>query len=272
MGILICVVIVISIIAAGLPNLQFHPGSLGMGLSRLEPNTPSNSFIGSFLFLLFRITIGICIILGPIILIFGLGTPGGRRIIIGLVCMVIILSLLIEYFPRERHPLQRFQDRQPLEGIYGDAQSALNEGKNPIPPNWLVFLSSFLLSAIILGVMLFLWHRFRRRAHPLDLVAREAKKALDTINAGGDLKEGVVRYYCEMVRVVSKEKGLKRQHAMTTREFEKYLESMGLPVTHIRRLTRLFEKVRYGTRNLSKDEDNEAVSCLWAIVQACEGS
>jgi hypothetical protein len=103
-------------------------------------------------------------------------------------------------------------------------------------------------------------------------VAREAKKALDTINAGGDLKEGVVRYYCEMVRVVSKEKGLKRQHAMTTREFEKYLESMGLPVTHIRRLTRLFEKVRYGTRNLSKDEDNEAVSCLWAIVQACEGS
>ena len=54
---------------------------------------------------------------------------------------------------------------------------------------------------------------------------------------------------------------------MTPREFEQYLANSGLADAHIRRLTRLFESVRYGAGPPSNAEEREAMACLNAIAQ-----
>jgi hypothetical protein len=55
---------------------------------------------------------------------------------------------------------------------------------------------------------------------------------------------------------------------MTPREFEQHLAEAGLGDDHIRRLTRLFESVRYGSNIPTKAEEEEALSCLNAIAEA----
>ena len=71
-----------------------------------------------------------------------------------------------------------------------------------------------------------------------------------------------------MNRVLQEQRGLERPKAMTPREFERYLLEMGLQDEHIRRLTRLFESVRYGTNAATPQDEREAVACLSAIVEA----
>ena len=119
---------------------------------------------------------------------------------------------------------------------------------------------------------MYLWRRLRNLSCPLELVAQEAQKTIDEIRSGADLKEGVIRCYYEMARVLSEERGIKRRQAMTTREFEKQLEEAGLTSGHVSRLTRLFEQVRYGSKHLGDREEREALDCLTAIVEASKES
>jgi hypothetical protein len=56
---------------------------------------------------------------------------------------------------------------------------------------------------------------------------------------------------------------------MTPAEFASRLQEAGLPGDAVRRLTRLFEGVRYGQRKVGPKDVNEAVACLTAILQYC---
>ncbi len=56
---------------------------------------------------------------------------------------------------------------------------------------------------------------------------------------------------------------------MTPAEFATRLENSGLPSDAVRRLTRLFEGVRYGLQKTGPTEINEAVACLTTILQYC---
>ena len=86
--------------------------------------------------------------------------------------------------------------------------------------------------------------------------------------AGGDLRDAVLRCYRDMSRVLGERQGLARAQSATPREFEAQLAAAGLRDEHIRRLTRLFERVRYGARRADAGEEREALACLTAIVQA----
>ena len=55
-------------------------------------------------------------------------------------------------------------------------------------------------------------------------------------------------------------------------ELLRELKAAGLPDTHVQRLTRLFEGVRYGARVANEREERQAVACLTAIVEACTSS
>ncbi len=101
-------------------------------------------------------------------------------------------------------------------------------------------------------------------------MTREAQKTLEELRAGADLREEVIRCYYEMSRILGERQGLRRHQAMTTREFERYLEREGVPGIYIKRLTQLFEMVRYGAKRLGEPEEREAVACLTAIVRASE--
>ena len=74
--------------------------------------------------------------------------------------------------------------------------------------------------------------------------------------------------YRQMTQILAQEKGVHRAKEMTPREFEQHLADAGLGDEHIRRLTRLFESVRYGSNTPTREEEGEAVSCLNAIAEA----
>jgi len=163
----------------------------------------------------------------------------------------------------------------------GLAESAAEEVL-PIPPftppdlpNWV----SYLISLVIISMLIAMawgfsrwWQRISNmRPSPKALVdlAAIAKSSLDDLTAGGDWEDVIVASYARMSEVISRKRGLNRGVAMTPAEFARRLERAGLPGRPVRRLTRLFESVRYGAKSSSQDEIDEAVSCLTDILRSC---
>lgn len=261
----------IILMAAGLPSLELRPG----GRLPLVMNQESESHDIAFLSPFFRIIINVILmilgILIPLSIIYHLGTSKGRWQLVTLLGIILVLLLLKDILPLNKFHLQI--PNLNIRGLIGDQGQLFSQDDMtiPKPPRWLVFGVSFGLSSLILAGSVLIWRRLRRQSTPLELVAQEAQKALDGLQAGVDLKEGVIRCYYEMSQALSERRGLKRENSMTPREFENYLGEMGLSRIHIRRLTRLFEKARYGAMSLGESEEREATSCLAAIVKVCEG-
>ena len=143
------------------------------------------------------------------------------------------------------------------------------------PPEWFIFAASLAVAILIIaplvGAAWFLWQRRRRREVGLERLAQEAQAALTAIQSGADLRNAVIRCYVEMARIVREQRGISRDSARTTTEFAADLEGAGLPGEDVRRLTRLFESVRYGAKPTGEDEEREAVAALTAIARACRG-
>jgi len=116
-----------------------------------------------------------------------------------------------------------------------------------------------------------LWHNRRRSEETLDLLAREARSAVEALRSGGDIRNVIIRCYFEMVQVLNRQRGITRKEGMTPREFERRLFELGLPVEPVTKLTRLFESVRYGAKDLGEVEERQALAYLEAIVQASGG-
>ena len=137
------------------------------------------------------------------------------------------------------------------------------------PPQWLVIVVTLAVVAAVLGVAWIWWQRLQQNIQhdPTELLAREAQQAAKTLEAGSDLKDTVLRCYRDMSRVLSDSQNIRRQKAMTPREFEQRLADIGLGDDHIRRLTRLFESIRYGGNTATEREKREAVDCLNAIAR-----
>jgi hypothetical protein len=142
------------------------------------------------------------------------------------------------------------------------------------PPQWLVIIVTLTITAAVLSIAWMWWQRRQQntRLDPAELLAREARQAAKTIEAGSDLKDTVLRCYRDMSRVLASSQNIRRQQAMTPREFEGQLAGIGLNDDHIRRLTRLFESVRYGGNTATEREKREAVDCLNAIARTYGGS
>jgi hypothetical protein len=92
---------------------------------------------------------------------------------------------------------------------------------------------------------------------------------LRDLSSGADWADAITNCYVRMSEAVSSKRGLYRQAAMTPAEFARRLERAGLPSDPVRRLTRLFESVRYGAHKPARTEIDEAVVCLNAILHHC---
>jgi hypothetical protein len=252
--ILVSVFIATILVAASISSLELRPGRLFF-MENSEKSEPVLSPLPWFPLFILKIILIIGCVLLPLTIIYILFSPHVRRQIVALLTLYLIILVL------SRIPWHKFR----LQGRF------LSQGEEsiPNPPGWLVFMVSLCLSALILRAAMGLWRRLHSRSDPLELMAQEARKTLDEIRSGANLEDVVIRCYFEMSRVLSRQCGLTRRRTMTTREFESYLEEAGLPSVHIRRLTRLFEKARYGAKNLGKLENSEAIACLAAIVKSC---
>jgi hypothetical protein len=138
-------------------------------------------------------------------------------------------------------------------------------------PEWLVWAIAAALALFLIAVGGTLFRRLRRPAPPtLEQISQQAQETLAEVRTGTvDLKDAVTRCYLQMSEALREQRNMKRPESMTPREFEHRLVEAGLPKGDVRRLTRLFEKVRYGAWVPGLVEEREAVSCLSAIVRAC---
>ena len=100
-------------------------------------------------------------------------------------------------------------------------------------------------------------------------IAGIARSSLREISSGRDSTDVIINCYFRMSDVVADKRNLNRSVAMTPNEFAGRLEQAGLPGDAVRRLTRLFEKVRYGGYRTDSKAVNEAVACLTTILHYC---
>lgn len=143
------------------------------------------------------------------------------------------------------------------------------------PPEWLALVSSFLLIALVILFIAFLWFRLRptgvnEEQSTLELLVDEAQETLQNLRSGGNLKDTVIRCYHDMCMILAEHQGVRRRRAMTPREFQDHLSKIGLANDHIERLTKLFETVRYGGQSSTQSTAREAELCLETIVESYE--
>jgi hypothetical protein len=156
-----------------------------------------------------------------------------------------------------------------------------NESLTPMPvfeppqvSSTFSYLLSFVFALLLLAVVWGLYGGWKKymllnTRKPLADIAQIARSSLDDLSAGRNSSDVIINCYLRMSDVVSSKRHLQREIAMTPLEFAEHLEQAGLPSDAVRRLTRLFEGVRYGDRKSPPKDVNEAVSCLQTILHYC---
>jgi hypothetical protein len=269
------VVVCMVLLAASLRQIEFSPG-YRLPVQPQEEETydgtglPVFSKYFEFLYLSFLI---LSVIFLPLAILYLIVSPEARnRMLRNLVLLawIALLFLLIRRQPRLFEPIELLSVDGEVEALQGEVATAEFVAQ---PPPWavtaLAILLALLLAAAVVGLAWIVWRRLRPAASPLEQLAGEAAGALRALQAGADLRDTVLRCYAEMSRAVSVERGLRREAAMTPREFERRLAEAGLPATPVQQLTRLFEAVRYGARAPGVEEERQAIACLTDILDAC---
>jgi len=168
-------------------------------------------------------------------------------------------------------------------GVEGDAPrpQTIGEAGGDIPPPIFTppqetpLLNYAVSLLIVLGVIFLTWKIYRawqvlnRRPGSLQDIARIARSSLRELSDGRETTDVIMNCYFRMSDAVSDRKNLQRGSSMTPSEFASRLEEAGLPGDAVRRLTRLFEGVRYGDQKAGPKDVNEAVACLTTILHYC---
>lgn len=266
------VTVALIVLSAGLSELEFLPGQpppLGEYEDIVNP-----LMIGEYPFLeaLFPI-VGALVLAG--LIIYGILSSGFRQAFLSSVSVGVLAALLIPtlalflwllfrlvvlvvtFLTGPGPPLELEPDLP-----FAEAPPALPASDTP---SWLGMTVLVAMIALLSGVLI--WRYLRDRKCPSATITQKAESALRDLRAGADLKDTVLRCYAEMSQILEQERGIKRQQAMTPREFGRYLEEAGWRDEHIEQLTHLFENVRYGGKTPDEREEREAEACLTSIVQ-----
>jgi hypothetical protein len=275
---LIGAIVVLLLLAIGINGVQLlsgRPFSLGAaappppGGNDLGPGSGDNVSVQ-----VFRVLLIATMVLLPLTIVMMLLTPSGRRQLLAYVIIfgaLVVALLLIR--SGERKPADDTTTTGPV--VQGTPLPTVappaTDVFTPTVPDWAVIAASLVVALLLCGlVAAVIWFAWRR-SHPpsaLQELAQEAQQAIDALQAGGELKDTVLRCYSEMSRVLREERGIQRQAAMTAREFERALRDHGIPDEPVQQLTRLFEQVRYGHEHLGAQAEQQAIASLSAIVAA----
>jgi hypothetical protein len=207
----------------------------------------------------------------PFALIYMVLSPQARREALRKLAPLLLI-LVIYLLMRSRPEAFQWVQELPFQEVVPEPEGPV-QVFSQTPPNWLLTMTNvglgLLFAAAIAATAWFLLRRRERRADTLEQLAQGAQDAIEALYAGADLKDTILRCYFEMSKVLSQERGITREEAMTPREFERHLEGVGLPPEPIQELTRLFERVRYGAKVPGEAEERQAIRSLTAVVEAC---
>ena len=216
--------------------------------------------------------VGVLVILAGLLL-----SPQGRKRLYQIFMRVVVTALAM-YFLIKNYP-------ETLQGLFnwkqlgGDPAAAANAPPMPefqpphVTPMFSYFIS-FLCALAWVAIMWALYQGWKRYTamnsnKPLAEIAHIARSSLRDLSTGRDTSEVIINCYLKMSDVVAEKRKLRREIAMTPQEFALRLERAGLPGDAVRRLTGLFEMVRYGDRKSAPKDVTEAVNCLNAILRSC---
>jgi len=264
-------ILTLVVLAASLQNLELKPAEAFFSNESQQPGLSSgfdeffdnlNTLSAQEVFLL----VGGLLVLFAIVLV--MLSPEARKRLIKTVLRIALTAWAILWAMEKFRPSGLFEVESQA-AIAEDAPQVIVTPPPytpPVIPSWAIYLTSLLVILAFAGVGFWLYRLLRPPRHQLRDIARAARTALKDISAGRDWDDSVIQCYARMSEAVSEKRGLQRQQTMTPSEFATRLEQAGLPSDPVRRLTRLFEKVRYGERKSSQEDVNEAVSCLRAIL------
>lgn len=111
-----------------------------------------------------------------------------------------------------------------------------------------------------------------KRSLSNEAIVRQVQETLESLQQGKDRRKTIIQCYLKMVETIQQEQNIKRSVSMTSSEFEEKLLAYDLPKEPIKRLTRIFEQVRYGSLQSTSSQLREAETSLEAIIQNCTRS
>jgi hypothetical protein len=274
------------VLAAGITHAKMLPGDpFPINWQQPPQNEGAPFGNGYWVLVLLRGIFILCGISVPIYIIINLFTPQGRRRLLkgliqlsALLLVLYLLSTWAESVSKKEVEQKPVEQNAPLEGnlppAEGQATEQIQEESHASP--WLdvgICLGLAFILAILITVLAWGIYKASQEGtrEAMTRLAEEAQDALDALQAGGNIRDTVIRCYIQMTRVLAKERNVHREEAMTPREFENILlTKLKLPEKPVHRLTSLFEDVRYGDYHPGKREELEAIDSLTAIAAACK--
>ncbi len=271
--------IVMLALAVGVSGVQLAPaGRFPIELFSVSTPLPGQTLEGGqFLLDLARIALMVMLILTPVYILYALVNRKRRRELITNLIVIGALMLLLSNVSQCTRNAREAEEIAPSMTMQEAPEELPGEMElppfDPNAPDWLVLISSAVLSvALVLTVSLvvaFGIARRRRKPAVLDQMAQQAEQAAADLEAGGEFRDIIIRCYREMSNVLQQERGIRRDAAMTPREFMDVLHQKGLPTEPVRQLTLAFEAARYGHVNATAQQERAAIDSLRAIVDAC---
>ncbi|MCL4831277.1 MAG: DUF4129 domain-containing protein [Caldilineaceae bacterium] len=266
------------LLAAGMGGLRFEPGqdinllALLLGDGRLPTVPPSPAISGRMDFQPWmRVAFWLML---AFTLAYAIVSPQARkRLFMTLIFVLLILFIAERYRDRLQEQPLEVPAIEGIEALPAVAAQTIPEPPPFVtdPPVWLTWAVNVVVALAFFFLLWYLWQRLRPKPDPQSLLVEEAASALAELEAGGDLRDVVLRCYVQMSAVLKESHRVERRQAMTPREFEGHLAAAGLGDEHIHRLTRLFEGVRYGAQSSTGKTAQEASDCLQAIMQTYGG-
>lgn len=279
-------IVAMVLLAAGLSGLELLPGRTPVRVqapSEIESD-PQRVVSDALLNVLYVVLSILAVILAGFFVFYLLFSADTKKRL--LIALGLVISLLVLWF------ISRVESRTPqvvLQAPVATAAptaalaTALPSGDEVItvdldvePPVWLVWVGAGTLALFIVGALVAIawvfWSQSQAEPIPLEELAGEAERALGALQAGADVHDTIMHCYFQMSHILQEQRGIVRLEAMTPREFERGLRGAGLPQEPVARLTRLFEKVRYGAGIADEHEEHEAISCLADVARACRSA
>lgn len=270
-------ILVIFFLIASLGGLEFKPAK---PFAYIQENVP-NSLGGPPSWNGFAYVIAILIALVSVLII--LLPPDQRKKLLTMLAWLILAGVVIVLvisrinFGKLFQPPQQIPNEEVITLVPASTGTPVlvvtpSVFIPPLVSSWTSYFVA--LGILLVGVALWVWIQLRRstRADPYAALAEIARSTLDDIEAGRDWGDVILNSYFRMTRVVLDWRGIHRGLGMTPAEFADSLVSRQFPGEAVYPLTALFERVRYGDKQSTHKNIQEAVDCLNVILEYCRES
>ena len=266
-------------LAVGLRNVSFREAQAFGRDEAIEKRAAPSDLIDSIVSIPWQTQLGFWVIFVLLFVLIGmlLSPELRKQLIRAAIRVALTYWALYILFTRYREALAQISlSLAPRANLAG---STSNGAPVPVftPPSsvsWLSYLVSFGIAVLLIVLAWKLnsvWRELNAPVPDLSMqkLAKIARSSLRDLSSGRDSSDVILNCYYRMSDVISDKKNIVRYASMTPNEFAARLEQAGLPADAVRKLTRLFESVRYGGHRSDSTAVNEAVACLTTILHHC---